>query len=107
MLSTVPKANCEMEKIMPFIDQVSRRQLDNYLRLPSSSGEKCYIFYKQIRAMWNKNPRWTTADEIYRWVQEPETYTDFKRAKELAWQVFFQKHVMKYEDEKEAENGGI
>ena len=75
-------------------------------------GDRCYYFYKQMVELFNHSRRWTTAHNIYKaMISETECAnhysTDTKRAYELAWQVFFQLHVMPYELEKQKENGDI
>lgn len=93
---------------MPFIPQERREQLPNITFL--SPGDRCYIFYKEMVRKWRDNPRWTTAHRIYQKMQEdlrPGGTEDVMIAYQLAWQVFFIKHVMPYEDEREEENGSI
>ena len=74
-------------------------------------GDRCYFFYKQMVDEWKKNPKWTTAHEIYknrnRIKEKFSIDYDDKIAIELAWQVFFQLHVMPYELKKREENGDI
>jgi hypothetical protein len=75
-------------------------------------GQTCYLSYKDMVAAWNKAPGWTTAHRLYRMVLQLKQsaspiITDELTATDLAWQVFFIKYVMKYEDKKELENGTI
>jgi len=74
-------------------------------------GDKCYYFYKKMMIKWHKERRWATAHNVYKimrnCVKQNFMDEDSKRAYELAWQVFFIKHVMKYEDEKCELNGDI
>lgn len=93
---------------MPFVTQDHRDSPD--LDIP---GDLCYLYYKEMVAAWKASPGWTTANSIYL-LMRIETNklplsTDYlkRTAYELAWQVFFQKYVMPYEDKKEAENGTI
>lgn len=74
-------------------------------------GDKCYYFYKQMIAEWKEERRWTTAHKIYEEmvnrIANKNWTDDTKRAYELAWQVFFAREVMKYEEEKSIENGEV
>lgn len=88
---------------MPFVTKEHRDNPDGNI-----PGDRCYLHYKWMMEMWRANPRWTTADEIYAKVvnlDQPDIH--WQRAKELAWQVFFNLHVMDYELKKMKENGGI
>ncbi len=97
---------------MPFIPQKDREELKAG-RLPKTAGERCYNHYRWMVEVWNADKRWTTADDIYKKVtlysSPPQGLKsgEDQRAKELAWQVFFQVHVMKYELEKQKLNGDI
>ncbi len=106
---------------MPFIKPEKRKIIDNlkneYELLYNkkhqnySVGDICYYFYKKMVDIWKENPRWTTAHNIFK-LKNHELQIfyfskDAKIAYELAWQVFFQKYVMPYENKKEKENGGI
>lgn len=94
---------------MPFIPEGDRPSLDAGRR-PVNVGEHCYLHYKAMLDEWRANRRWTTAHNIYkdRFVQKYwENSEDSQVAKTLAWQVFFQLHVMPYELEKQSENGDI
>lgn len=103
---------------MPFIVQERRQpMLDGSLQEPQP-GDFCYLHYKGMVDAWNASPRWTTAHNLFKkllldraldWQEmEPKpTHDDNFVARELAWQVFFIKYVMPYEDKKEAENGTI
>lgn len=74
-------------------------------------GDRCYFYYKQMVEIFKTSRKWTTAHNIYKNVIETNKVqdysTDTKRAYELAWQVFFQLHVMPYELDKQKENGDI
>ena len=76
-------------------------------------GDYCFMEYRWMAYKWKGSPRWTTADEIFGIVLlETVRYAvmfQFKKLKALwlAWQVFFQLHVMPYELEKRAANGDI
>lgn len=90
---------------MPFVDAAHRKNPD-----PNIVGDLCYVHYKRMMEEWTRNPRWTTAHKIYKNIRN-NVYSmiveDNIIAQELAWQVFFQLHVMPYERKKEAENGPI
>lgn len=88
---------------MPFVTNEHRENPD--LNIP---GDRCFVFYREMMEKWKANPRWTTADEIYAGVVDlNQSNVDLQRAKELAWQVFFNLHVMKFELEKQKLNGDI
>lgn len=89
---------------MPFVTKEHRENPD--LNIP---GDRCYVYYKKFVDTWKENPRWTTADGLYQLLLMKRQHLRFEElsALELAWQVFFIKYVMPYEDKKEAENGGI
>lgn len=90
---------------MPFIEQSHRENPD--LAIP---GDLCYTFYKDMVELWRENPRWTTAHSLYRNVKEyvaGDPGPDRVAAIELAWQVFFNLHVMKYERRKRKTNGDV
>lgn len=72
-------------------------------------GDKCYAFYKDMVKKWKANPRWTTAHEIRRHMYEVDRVLDGDDmiAEDLAWQVFFIKYVLPYENKKEEQNGTI
>jgi hypothetical protein len=114
---------------MPFVKQERRKEIDRLGVVACSEyGDICYYFYKLMVDRWKKEPRWSTAHIIYRdfilddatGISKPNIYwstfdllqakfdlLDVKAALDLAWQVFFQKYVMPYEDLKENENGTI
>jgi hypothetical protein len=59
---------------------------------------------------WRANPRWTTAHEIYKdTIYGPDSLASIEEmtARDLAWQVFFNIHIMDYERKKREENGDI
>lgn len=87
---------------MPFVTLEHRKNPD--MDIP---GDRCYTYYARMMKQWRNDRRWTTADDIYRWVKILEDRAEDQRAKELAWQVFFVMHVMIYEEEKQEENGDI
>ena len=74
-------------------------------------GDKCYYFYKKMMIKWCAERRWTTNHDIYKIMRNSIKQNfmddDAKRAYELAYMVFFNKHVLKYEDEKCELNGDI
>ena len=90
---------------MPFVTQEHRLNPD--LSVP---GDLCYLTYKALVDAWKKEPRWTTAHKLYQRLEHdkcPDPSCNPCVANSLAWQVFFIKYVMPYEDKKEAENGTI
>lgn len=76
-------------------------------------GDHCFMEYWPLVLQWRLSPRWTTADRLFgQTLLKALGYVvtfEFARLKALllAWQVFFIKFVMPYEDKKEAENGTI
>ncbi len=91
---------------MPFIPKPERATL-NQGEPAFSPGQRCFLEYQWMVTEWKADPRWTTADRIYEAVQEQYEAKEFQRAKELAWQVFFQFYVLPYEMKKRWENGEI
>lgn len=90
---------------MPFVTQ-------NHRDLPDMkiAGDRCYLVYAAMVEKWKESPRWTTADEIYQALLKClrcEYSIQDQAAHQLAWQVFFQLHVMPYELKKREENGDI
>lgn len=83
---------------MPFVSKEHRANPD-----ATVPGDRCYMKYKQMISAWTASPRWTCVDQIL----EDFISDEDERAFFLAFLVFFSKHVMKYEDQKEAENGPI
>ena len=93
---------------MPFITKEDREELKD--RQPVTPGERCYLIYKQLVTTWDRDPRWATVDSLYEniVVNQPLSYMpEYKRAAELAWQVFFIRYVMPYEEKKLLENGDV
>jgi hypothetical protein len=83
---------------MPFVSPEHRESPDMTV-----AGDRCYVEARRIWAMWYKNPRWTTVDEIASFIYP----NPIKRAFFLAFLVFFAMRVMPYEIEKLRENGDI
>jgi hypothetical protein len=71
---------------------------------PCAVGDSCYVHYKKLMDAWKKEPRWTTAHNLFK---ESFGKTDEQAAKMLAYMVFFLWEVQNYELAKEAENGPI
>ena len=103
---------------MPFITKDKRELVDKDVRFAEVPGDLTYYFYRKFINEWAKEKRWTTAHNIYKkyLIQIDHLYElkgtkwsthDTITALHLAWQVFFNFHVMPYEVEKEAENGEI
>lgn len=91
---------------MPFVTADHRLCPD--LSVP---GDLCYIYYNSLVEAWKKEPRWTTAHNLFKKMIFQDLARpmdeDMITAAQLAWQVFFIKYVMPYEDLKEKENGTI
>lgn len=91
---------------MPFVKQCTRKALDEGMD-PMEAGDFCYRWYKMFMREWRQSPRWATADRLYSIVRHKDSSLQEQRAKELAWQVFFNLHVMRYERKKQKKNGDI
>ncbi len=95
----------------PFIDAESRTRVTDTAQERHNAktpGEKCFVCYRDMLRMWKQSPRWTTAHQIYLTVLHKHNFdASWKAANELAWQVFFQLHVMPYEVKKRKENGEV
>lgn len=103
---------------MPFINQVRRDMMASGGLVDWQPGDYCYKHYKEMVDAWKTSPRWTTAHNLYAKLNldrmtdltqmSPDADHDMNfYARDLAWQVFFIKYVMPYEDLKEKENGTI
>lgn len=103
---------------MPFTTQDDRKKMDDYLKTgikPAhiTPGDWCYLFYAAMVKRWKADRRWTTAHKIFGDIlddieRKPEAQSREQHiALVLAWQVFFQLHVMPYELEKRGQNGDI
>ena len=88
---------------MPFVPQENRKSMKEG-KPPETVGDMCYLEYVPIMEAWHKERRWTTAHNELKRVFDLDDHT---AAKFLAYMVFFCKHVMPYEDEKEKDNGPI
>jgi len=95
---------------MPFINQVKRFKFERGDMFLMDYGDRCYVPYKKMVDEWRKEPRWSTAHKIYMGLTRMpigEMNEDDWVAAQLAWQVFFQLHVMPYELKKREENGDV
>jgi len=114
---------------MPFIEQGRRMIIKDWCiggLDEIQPGDRCYVHYKRMVDEWKASPRWTTAHKIYKRLLEEEKPRGFQfvstngvlgpyeignmddyAAMWLAWQVFFQLHVIPYELEKREANGDI
>lgn len=107
---------------MPFITKDRREMIENETLVDWQPGDLCYYYYKKMVEKWKANPRWTTAHKIYADMISSLNYSHFplnmdgnlkfalikgEAAVQLAWQVFFIKYVVPYENQKEIENGDI
>jgi len=83
---------------MPFVTKDHREE-----PCLGCAGDRCYIYYQDIMKEWRANPRWTTVDII-----AADLFPDeLQRAHFLAFMVFFQMHVIPYEEQKRVENGEV
>lgn len=86
---------------MPFTTPESRRITDSVG--PQVRGDFAFLHYRPLIRAWRKSMRWTTADELLAdLIPDPD-----KRAKALAYAVFFCLHVLPYEILKRTENGEV
>lgn len=108
---------------MPFIAPQRRNEIAKYgITMCKDVGDICYVFYGTMVSIWKKDPRWTTAHNIYKMfvLDQCDFYwavndtlvakfdlSDIKAGCDLAWQVFFQNYIMPYENMKILENGDI
>ena len=98
---------------MPFISQDRREMLASPKIAPLTlePGDLCYIHYKEMLDNWRTNPRWTTAHAIFRdmvlYPKLKQASKDNDAARALAWQVFFNLHVLPYEIDKRARHGEV
>lgn len=87
---------------------------------PTEVGDRCFLHYRKMLRAWRASPRWTTAHDLYRdlilvpRLQDAVITDNYSQrllddvvAAELAWQVFFQLHVMSYELQKRTLNGEV
>lgn len=97
---------------MPFTAKQDREKVERILSLNKAieemraglkPGDRCFSHYRGMKQAWKKERRWTTADTLAKALFAD----DEMRAYFLAYLVFFIKEVMKYEDEKMAENGDV
>lgn len=85
---------------MPFVSKEHREKPDF-----SIPGDICYVEYKKLVDAWKKEPKWTTAHNLTTaWF---DLASDEDTAHFLAWMVWFNLHVMEYEQEKRKTNGDI
>lgn len=103
-------------QMCPFTTPAARDKMLEYIAtgvMPEAGievGDKCFIKYRDMMIAWNAEPRWTTAHNIYKKMRmELPTIEDGDEAiaYDLAWQVFFNLHVMKYEIAKREQNGEV
>jgi len=101
---------------MPFIKPERRPVIDLWVnrgkkpRFSLGVGDMCYTYYKEMVDAWRVDPRWKTAHVIYDELlnnRKSHVTAEQITARDLAWQVFFQLHVMPYELKKREENGDI
>ena len=86
------------------LEQLRDHSMGNHvLGVEVKPGDRCFKEYEALIKAWTESPRWTTADELLRFLS-PD---DQERARILAYLVFFSMHVMKYEIQKQWQNGDI
>lgn len=90
---------------MPFITKDRREAFPQ----DPQPGDLCYKYYKPLVDTWMASPRWTTVHNLFKqyFLSHVDDSDDEWAARTLAWQVFFQLHIMPYELEQRAKNGGI
>ena len=97
---------------MPFVQQHRRHAIDKYGfagLVEIEPGDRCYVHYKKMVEAWKKEPGWRTVHALMKEFKlaEPVEADDDLIAAHLAWQVFFNIHVLEYERLKRFENGDI
>jgi hypothetical protein len=95
---------------MPFISYERRVAIQSHgigSLLEIQPGDRCYAEYHSMVERWKVSPRWTTVHEIYADVLMGRASLNDTAALQLAWQVFFNLHVIPYELQKRQENGDI
>jgi hypothetical protein len=110
---------------MPFIKSDRRAEIERLGPVACKDvGDICYVFYRKMVHLWEQEPRWTTAHQIYKCfildIDDNEFYwvtnnilvakfglLDVKAGCDLAWQIFVLHYVADYELLKEKENGTI
>ena len=93
---------------MPFIPPEKRILIDQGRLHHFEPGDRCYVYYKALIEEWRKEPRWATVHRLFMEMNDKFFPTDDDEiAAALAWQVFFNLHVMEYEKKKREENGDI
>lgn len=97
---------------MPFITKerreiIAKHGMDGLATI--EPGDRCYVFYKDMVEKWRATPRWATAHQIMKdFLESSHLFDkDVMVAHRLAWEVFFQLHVMPYELKKREENGDV
>lgn len=88
---------------MPFIPKDERRILAAGAA-PTTPGQMCYLEYVKLMEAWKKEPRWTTAHNLFK---QAFNKTDAQAARMLAYMVFFLWEIENYELDKEITNGPI
>jgi hypothetical protein len=84
---------------MPFVTEEHRKNPDSNI-----PGDRCYVEYSKLMDSWKASPRWSTVDEM---LFNLGVEGAWKRAKILAFLVFFCLAVVPYEIMKQKENGDI
>ncbi len=101
---------------MPFVTQ-ERREAMSLGNPPESVGDLCYLAYQKMIGQWRAEKRWTTVHTIKSNIQDGfyhgqicptgERCTEADIAIKLAWEVFFVREVMPYEELMAKQNGEI
>lgn len=95
---------------MPFITQerrdiIDERGLEGVADI--EPGDRCYVAYKRMMKEWRAAPRWATVHRIFKDMLPGGVTRDDQTALMLAWFVFFNLHVMPYEEMKREQNGEV
>lgn len=97
---------------MPFTTLENRQKMKKFLLSELENnpvipevvgGDRCYVEYKRMVEAWIEQPRWTTVDEIAKFLSDDPQ----ERAKILAFLVFFAFYALPYEEKKRSENGDV
>lgn len=109
---------------MPYIGTERVGQLERREVMPEKPGDLCALAFKPMAEKWLANASWTTWSRIRREVKNgtwkrvhldsrKETWShlfddeEAQNQTEAAAEVFYDRYVSKYEQEKFEQNGGV
>jgi hypothetical protein len=110
---------------MPYLAESRRNELDNNQFIDLTFGDLNYLITKRIIEVWKASPRYATIHEIQKATRVPSTdgklwdlrsqlsdeykisLLDFDVAAELAFQEFYSRVGILYEETKAVQNGDL